>query len=87
MRRGGGAVERGGGGMGGMGFCGGGGGLSGGCQKVLLRGYERMRGRGDVWRVGWWLVVEGGEVGEDDLVDIGAALDMSEADVDWELHR
>ena len=28
-----------------------------------------------------------GEVGEDDLVDIGAALDMSEADVDWELHR
>jgi hypothetical protein len=46
-----------------------------------------MRGRGDVWRVGWWLVVEGGEVGEDDLVDIGAALDMSEADVDWELHR
>jgi hypothetical protein len=30
--------------------------------------------------------VDGG-VGEDDLVDIGAALDVSEADVDWELHR
>jgi nitric-oxide synthase len=28
-----------------------------------------------------------GEVGEEDLVDIGAALDMSEADIDWELHR
>lgn len=31
--------------------------------------------------------VRGGGVGEEDLVDIGAALDMSEADVDWELHR
>lgn len=28
-----------------------------------------------------------GVVREEDLVDIGAALDVSEADVDWELHR